>query len=89
MLTNPEFARYPLWIADYGKGISQLPSPWNHKGWLIWQYSQQGEIDGISGDVDLDRFHSDTSTLKKFVDESHTPAPFADLLILKDLKSYE
>ena len=44
----------PLWVAEYG-----VTSPINNGKWNIyvgWQYSDEGRINGISGNVDLDRF---------------------------------
>lgn len=54
----PEFNRYFLFIARYG------PKPPVLKGggaWNLWQFSDQGRIDGIKGRVDLDRFAPGTS----------------------------
>jgi GH25 family lysozyme M1 (1,4-beta-N-acetylmuramidase) len=29
---------------------------WAGRGWTIWQHSKTGSVQGISGDVDLDRY---------------------------------
>jgi lysozyme len=43
----------PLWIAEYG---ASKPKATRKIGpWLVWQYSQTGRVDGISGPVDRDR----------------------------------
>ena len=40
--------RYALWVAEWGSKL-------NYSGAVgIWQYSDKGRVDGISGDVDLD-----------------------------------
>jgi GH25 family lysozyme M1 (1,4-beta-N-acetylmuramidase) len=48
--------RVPLWIADPSATTSaRVPpeSPW--KDWAVWQYSTKGRVDGIHGDVDVNR----------------------------------
>ena len=50
----PEFARYPLFIADYAGNCPDVPSPW--KSWTFWQQSI-GTSPGVSGAVDLDVFN--------------------------------
>lgn len=46
--------KYPLWIADYGVDRPDMENIWHY--WSGWQYTDRGRIDGISGDVDEDRF---------------------------------
>jgi lysozyme len=50
----PEFARYPLFIADYTGSCPDVPSPW--KAWTFWQ-QRIGTSPGVSGAVDLDVFN--------------------------------
>jgi lysozyme len=48
-----EFGSYPGWIAEYNSDTEPtLPRGWS--SWTIWQYSQNGSVPGIVGDVDLD-----------------------------------
>ena len=54
-----EFAYYPLWIQD----LKHQPDPHDPRPWLIWQYSQQGKIDGITGDVDRNVFRGNAADL--------------------------
>ncbi|MGN0468455.1 MAG: GH25 family lysozyme [Acutalibacteraceae bacterium] len=50
-----DFARYPLWVADYGPTEPDVESEiW--KGWSGFQYSDNGRVNGINGAVDLDKF---------------------------------
>jgi len=48
-----------LWIAHW----TTAPSPtvpaanWGGRGWTFWQYTSDGSVPGISGRVDLDRYH--------------------------------
>lgn len=46
--------RYPLWVAEYG--VSQPSSAANWSSWAGWQYTDQGQVPGISGYVDRDIF---------------------------------
>ncbi|WP_375326496.1 glycoside hydrolase family 25 protein [Candidatus Tisiphia endosymbiont of Nemotelus uliginosus] len=53
-----DFSPYKLWIAHWTKEKSPtIPTTWQDKGWVWWQHSSKGRIDGIVGDVDLDRSH--------------------------------
>ena len=51
---NSEVAREPLWVAQYGVSEPQDNGHWNN--WVGFQYSSTGRINGINGNVDLDRF---------------------------------
>lgn len=57
---TPEVAnRYALWLAEYG-------SKCNYDGKFgMWQYSSEGRVDGISGNVDMDYCYEDYPTLIK------------------------
>lgn len=62
MTTEPSWAgdEYPLWVAAYNNsGPGKLPKGWSD--WTIWQYSSNGKIDGISGNVDLDKWSKNGS----------------------------
>lgn len=48
----PELASQELWLAHYTQGCPVIPPPWTR--FRLWQYSDNGRIDGISGPVDLD-----------------------------------
>jgi GH25 family lysozyme M1 (1,4-beta-N-acetylmuramidase) len=49
-------AAYPLWVAHYTDAAEPaIPSMW--VTWTIWQHSQGGQVKGIHGGVDLDRFN--------------------------------
>ncbi|SKB14229.1 putative Lysozyme [Planktothrix sp. PCC 11201] len=53
---SKDFAEYPLWIANYGVSQPDIPGGW--KNYAIWQYSETGQVDGVSGNVDLNKFSS-------------------------------
>ena len=40
---------YPIWYADYE------PLPQTPYHFTFWQYSNTGSVEGMSGDVDLNR----------------------------------
>lgn len=69
-LEDSRLARYPLWIADYGKKIDSVPSPWAKEGWSFWQHSQHGKVQGVDAEVDLNVFKGTIAELKKFINES-------------------
>lgn len=54
--TNHLFGSYPLWLAAYlndpEHSLPNLPVGWNE--WKIWQFTEQGKIDGYVGNIDLD-----------------------------------
>ena len=53
---------YPLWAAAYGQSLSSVETNWS--SWAGWQYTDQGQVSGISGVVDRDYF-TDTMFLKE------------------------
>lgn len=59
-----DFSDCPLWVAHY----TSEPAPNKPKGFddfTFWQYSQQGNIAGIAGHVDMNRFSGSMEELKK------------------------
>jgi lysozyme len=42
-----------LWLAQYGPS-TKLPAGWDD--WWLWQYTDQGAVDGIQGNVDMNRY---------------------------------
>ncbi|WP_445300896.1 GH25 family lysozyme [Microcoleus sp. BR0-C5] len=56
-----QFSDYPLWIANYTSASGPIvPGGW--KNWTFWQYSDSGRVNGISGNVDLNKFSSNASS---------------------------
>ena len=56
------FSRYMLWVAHYTS--STAPTlPRGFEDYALWQFSEQGQIDGIKGNVDLDRFNGSLEEL--------------------------
>ena len=54
---NSEIAQYPLWVAQYGVSEPSDNGKWS--SWEGYQYSSTGRVNGISGNVDLDRYTID------------------------------
>jgi lysozyme len=49
-------AGYPLWHAQYTTAACpNIPAPWSN--WAFWQYTDAGRVNGISGNVDTNRFN--------------------------------
>jgi lysozyme len=62
------FSDYPLWLAEYQSLYPTLPQGWDK--WTFWQYSQTGKVDGISGDVDINRFNGEENNFKEILIKS-------------------
>ena len=59
------FVDHPLWVAHYTSGPNPLvPTAWPK--WTFWQFSQQGKLAGIDGNVDLDVFNGTAADLDAF-----------------------
>ncbi|EAZ82677.1 glycoside hydrolase family 25 protein [Algoriphagus machipongonensis] len=56
-LTSTKFEEYQLWIAEYGVETPKVPKIWDNKGWLIWQRSERGAIEGAISQVDHDLYN--------------------------------
>jgi lysozyme len=47
-----------LWIARYGADQPTVPaSNWAGRGWTIWQHTDEGHVNGVSGNVDRDWYN--------------------------------
>ena len=49
-----------LWVAHWTTGVApSVPGAnWGGDGWTFWQYTSDGVVPGITGRVDLNRYHS-------------------------------
>ncbi len=56
------FEEYPCWIARYGGVSPEYPSP---EVWSFWQHTDQGLVNGIAGEVDLNVFRGSREALEK------------------------
>lgn len=58
-LNTTKFSDYPLWIAHYTTAEQPLiPGGW--KTWLLWQFTDRGQVNGIAGGVDVNLFELST-----------------------------
>lgn len=65
------FGRWPLWVPSYGSRHPRMPvdnagvgHPW--PTWAIHQFTADGQVRGIRGRVDLNRFRGDDCALRVF-----------------------
>lgn len=60
------FAAYPLWIAEYcSKPAPTLPA--GAASYHFWQYSANGDVSGIDGSLDMDRYDGTLEQLQALV----------------------
>jgi lysozyme len=58
-----EFDKYPLWAAHY----YQPDQPRINRGWLFWQHSDEGHVNGIASKVDFNVFNGDSLEFKSLL----------------------
>lgn len=58
-----EFDQYPLWVAHY----YQPNQPRIDRGWLFWQHSDEGRVNGITSPVDFNVFNGDSLEFKNLL----------------------
>lgn len=71
-------ARYPLWVAHWTAKDEPL-LPRGFERWTFWQYSAKGRVDGVGGDVDLDRFNGSRDELAAWLRAEGSPATIPGL----------
>ncbi|TMA45096.1 MAG: hypothetical protein E6J71_13380 [Deltaproteobacteria bacterium] len=65
---------YPLWIADYSDALQpSRPSAWST--WTFWQYSDRGQVRGITGQIDRDRFNGSPTDLQAWLARARVAPP--------------
>jgi len=64
---NQDISQNDLWIAHWTYDPSLNPSTGIWTNWVFWQYSNNGRVSGIEGDVDLDVFNGDLSSLRNYI----------------------
>jgi lysozyme len=58
-----DFDQYPFWAAHY----KTQDKPRINRNWIFWQHSDEGNINGIIGNVDFNVFNGDIYDLKKLL----------------------
>ncbi|MEN2399207.1 GH25 family lysozyme [Flavobacterium sp. MC2016-06] len=66
-LTDPSFAGYNLWIADYNNTLT-LPTIWQSKSWTLWQKSASYKLNNQLNDFDV--FNGNTTDFTNFIQSS-------------------
>jgi lysozyme len=59
---SARFSGYLLWVAHYTSKLAPT-LPRGFGDYVLWQFSEQGQVDGIAGNVDLDRFNGSLDDL--------------------------
>lgn len=62
--STDQFKQNPLWLASYGVSDPKVPGGWEQE--TFHQYSSTGNVPGISGPTDLNRFNGSIDELKKW-----------------------
>jgi lysozyme len=57
------FDAYPLWAAHY----YQTEQPRISRGWIFWQHSDEGRVNGILSKVDFNVFNGDSTAFKNLL----------------------
>jgi lysozyme len=80
---------HALWIPNWYVTCPGISVAWSN--WGFWQYSSTGRVDGITGDVDRDRWNGDREGLLAFAgvvggvpDAPDPPMPGADAGVMPD-----
>jgi lysozyme len=74
-------SNYLLWIANYTSGSKPLvPKGWTT--WTIWQYTDQGRLNGYAGNLDLDRYNGTVDDLVAWAGATPQPVPPVDVTTL-------
>lgn len=66
---GPEFARYPLWIAEYGADQPRLPDAWDT--WHLWQHTDDAEIPGVDTHADVSRVNPELDNSRLLIPRSN------------------
>ncbi|WP_243793966.1 GH25 family lysozyme [Saccharopolyspora gloriosae] len=57
------YADHPLWLAAYE--VDEPTVPKGFKDWNFWQYTEEGSVPGVSGEVDQNHFQGSVGDLAK------------------------
>lgn len=65
---------YKLWVAHYTTAAQPIV-PKGFRTWALWQYTDQGRVDGIASNVDRNRFNGTTQDLLAWVGSAAPAQP--------------
>ena len=72
-----KYKSYALWTAHYTtKSCPLVPNAWSK--WAIWQYTDKGTVNGVSGSCDMNRFNGTVADIKALAANSVINPPIAD-----------
>lgn len=72
-----KYSSYPLWTAHYTtKSCPLVPNAWSK--WAIWQYTDKGKVNGVSGSCDMNRFNGTVSDIMALAAKSVINPPSPD-----------
>jgi lysozyme len=63
LLSHEMFKDYIFWIANYNK----VGRPLNDKIWTFWQFTENGKVNGIEGNTDLNVFKGEKAQLEQLL----------------------
>ena len=69
---QPWASRCQLWVANYEVSTPALPAGWT--SWVFWQYSEKGNVNGIIGWCDMDKFDGTQDELNVLFGNGTVPA---------------
>ncbi|HRG93980.1 MAG TPA: glycoside hydrolase family 25 protein [Chitinophagaceae bacterium] len=58
-----DFDEYPLWVAHYYQPVQ----PRIRRGWVLWQHSDRGRVNGIVSPVDFNVFNGDSAEFRELL----------------------
>lgn len=61
LYVDGNFSDNQIWMCDLHKEPEDVPN------WVIWQFSHKGQLDGVSGDIDLNYFRYSYDEFSKIV----------------------
>lgn len=74
LVNSDNFGHYPLWVANFvpNPAITTPAMPRGWESYVIWQVSETGQVNGVSGNVDLDVFNGSREDLITFLKLTNT-----------------
>lgn len=78
---------YPLWIARYGTNNGKMNVKYQPQihNMIGWQYTSQGRVDGIAGDVDMDVWYKELEDVQGTTEAYSNPYTEPTRLLMKTL----
>jgi lysozyme len=63
-MTGVDVSGHDLWVANWGVSEPKLPAGWS--SWRFWQYTNQGQVTGHTGALDLNVFNGTEEELRAY-----------------------